>query len=231
MTAGCPLVYLVAVIISQGNEGVNWLCAKFFIIVSGWSAGKASIQQYSGKFTKEEKFMKKIRKGFTLVELLIVIAVLGSLGAMMSYSSSGAVDSADAAKIISNLQSLKIAALQMYIEEPEIASKTSIVFNDATAVSTSDTRTIAAVLGAYLGKKADALTASGAAKKYGLVGDASHWYVVYALDTDDSAGVKAKLAAQANAVDLYAWQAATIPETDAYYTVADTNTHVALKVR
>ncbi|MBR0035128.1 MAG: type II secretion system protein [Synergistaceae bacterium] len=69
-----------------------------------------------------------MRKGFTLVELLIVIAVLGSLGAMMSYSSSGAVD---------------------------------------TVEDTTDTRTIAEVLGAYLGKKADALTANGAAKNMG----------------------------------------------------------------
>lgn len=179
--------------------------------------------------------MKKIRKGFTLVELLIVIAVLGSLGAMMSYSSSGAVDSADAAKIITNLQTLKMAALQMYIEEPKIASKTAITFGTDEKVDTADgatdTRTIPEVLGSYLGKKADALKTGGAAAKYGLVGDANHWYVVYALDADDSAGVKAKLAAQANAVDLYAWQAATIPTSETYYTVAEANTHVALKVR
>ena len=175
--------------------------------------------------------MKRVRKGFTLVELLIVLAVLGSLGAMMSYSSSGAVDSADAAKIISNLQTLKMAALQMYIEEPLVASKTSITFGDNTALSDSDERKVAEVLGSYLGKKADAFTSSGAAKKYGLVGDANHWYVVYALDADDSTGVKNKLAAQANAVDLYAWTASTIPDSEAYYMVADTNTHVALKVR
>ena len=178
--------------------------------------------------------MKRVRKGFTLVELLIVLAVLGSLGAMMSYSSSGAVDSADAAKIISNLQSLKIAALQMYIEEPKIASKTSITFGTDEKVDTaegaSDTRTIAAVLGSYLGKKADAFTSSGAAKKYGLVGNATSWYVVYALDTDDSAGVKAKLAAQADATDLYGGASAAATAFTAYY-ANGSETHIALKVR
>ncbi len=175
--------------------------------------------------------MKKFRKGFTLVELLIVIAVIGALSGMMMQASSDAVDSAQAAKILSNLQSLKVAAMEMYIEEPLIAAKESIAFNDATAVSTSDTRTIAEVLGAYLGKKADALTASGAAKKYGLVGDGNHWYVVYALDTEDNAAVKAKIAAKAEEADIYAWQAATIPDTEAYYTVAENNIHIALKVR
>ena len=178
--------------------------------------------------------MKKVRKGFTLVELLIVIAVLGSLGAMMSYSSSGAVDSADAAKIITNLQTLKMAAMQMYIEKPEVASLTAIDTTNetTTAVTIGETNTtVAAVLGEYLGKKADALTASGAAKKYGLVGNATSWYVVYALDTDDSTGVKTKLAAQAQATDIYGGASAAVTAFTDYYAVADTTTHIALKVR
>ena len=51
------------------------------------------------------------RKGFTLVELLIVIVVIGVLSTMMMLSSTEAVSSAKAATIISNMRNLKTAAL------------------------------------------------------------------------------------------------------------------------
>ena len=62
--------------------------------------------------------MKKIKKreGFTLVELLIVIVVIGILSAMMMLSSNEAVSSAKAAKIISDLRNLKTAVLAWYAD-------------------------------------------------------------------------------------------------------------------
>ena len=48
--------------------------------------------------------MKKMRKGFTLVELLIVIAVLGALSAAMTMASSTATAKAKAASIVNNLK-------------------------------------------------------------------------------------------------------------------------------
>ena len=56
------------------------------------------------------------RKGFTLVELLIVIVVIGILSAMMMLSSTEAVTSAKASNIISNLRNLKTAALAYYVD-------------------------------------------------------------------------------------------------------------------
>ena len=56
------------------------------------------------------------RKGFTLVELLIVIVVIGILSAMMMLSSTEAVSSAKASNIVSNLRNLKTAALAWYID-------------------------------------------------------------------------------------------------------------------
>ena len=55
-------------------------------------------------------------KGFTLVELLIVIVVIGVLSAMMMLSSTEAVSSARAAAIISDLRNLKTAALAYYAD-------------------------------------------------------------------------------------------------------------------
>jgi len=66
--------------------------------------------------------MKKIRNmrkrtGFTLVELLIVIIIIGILaGSMMLVAGSG-TDRAEATKIISDLRSMKGAALMYYADE------------------------------------------------------------------------------------------------------------------
>lgn len=57
-----------------------------------------------------------MRKGFTLVELLIVIVIIGILSAMMMLSSTEAVSSARAADIISDLRNLKTATLAWYAD-------------------------------------------------------------------------------------------------------------------
>ena len=58
--------------------------------------------------------MKRTRKGFTLVELLIVIAILGTLSAAMTTSIQGSTAKAKAATIASNVETFKtIAALDV----------------------------------------------------------------------------------------------------------------------
>jgi len=63
--------------------------------------------------------VKKLRKGFTLVELLIVIIIIGILAAALLLSSSSSSDAAEAARLISDLRSLKAAALLIRAEGEE----------------------------------------------------------------------------------------------------------------
>ena len=70
-------------------------------------------------------------KGFTLVELLIVIVVIGVLSAMMMFSSTEAVSSSRASNIISNLRNMKTAVTSWYVDNK---SRIKTVNNDANYV-------------------------------------------------------------------------------------------------
>ena len=96
--------------------------------------------------------MKKFRKGFTLVELLIVIAILGALSAMMATSSSEAIDASAANAILNNLQTLKTAAFEMYMEDPVAASMLD-EFDNGTSLNEDDSTTMGELLGQRLGRK------------------------------------------------------------------------------
>ena len=54
--------------------------------------------------------------GFTLVELLIVMLIIGVLAGMMMQVSQSAIDKAEATKIVSNLRVIKAAAPLRYAE-------------------------------------------------------------------------------------------------------------------
>ena len=99
-------------------------------------------------------------KGFTLVELLIVIVVIGVLSAMMMLSSTEAVSSAKAAKVINNLRQLKTAALSWYTDNYDKVSnigkiKTSNTDNNFSGEFASDKYLKPTMLLPYLGNKGD----------------------------------------------------------------------------
>ena len=190
---------------------------------------------------KEEKRMKKARKGFTLVELLIVVAIIAALAAMMAASSADAIDTANANAILSNLQSMKVEAYDMYMHEPAVAALTEIANTSEITVKeavgtegqagyqAAEKKTVAAILGERIGRT-DLPTG------YSIVGDTDDWYVVYTFQTNDSAQVKTILKNKASAAGLYGGTAATSVETitttaGTYYGGTAAELVVALKVR
>ena len=58
--------------------------------------------------------MKKTRKGFTLVELLIVVAILATLAGVMMTTITGQTAKAKAAAIVHNVDACKKAAMVYY---------------------------------------------------------------------------------------------------------------------
>ena len=84
--------------------------------------------------------MKRTRKGFTLVELLIVIAIMGTLSAAMSVSVMGSTAKAKAAAIAANVDACVNAAAMYCADNMD---------EDISEVDTND------VLSAYIGKWGD----------------------------------------------------------------------------
>lgn len=120
------------------------------------------------------KKMLKKSKGFTLVELLIVIIIIGILAGMMMLATGSATDKAEATKVVSNLRNIKAGCVMYYADHnawPGTVAKIS---------SSAD-------LYKYLDQKPD--------DAYGLEKAADGLYVKVDLSTlkQDGTGVQGKL--------------------------------------
>ncbi len=176
--------------------------------------------------------MRITRKGFTLVELLIVVAILATLSAMMVASSSDAIDTANANAILGNLHTMKTEAYDMYFDVPAVAALTTITNESNIEITPADnttdpatpavTKTVAKILGERMGR-IDLPTG------YKIVGSTTEWYVVYTFQTNDSAQVKTILKDKANTAGLFG--GATDATTFTAYYTGGTEAAVALRVR
>lgn len=133
----------------------------------------------------------KMRKGFTLVELLIVIVIIGVLAAAMLLSTGSATASAKASTIISDLRSMKSAILLLYADS----------MDNMPAVNTLITANGAEGLKKYIDNAEKYKTTAG----YEIAESGGKWFIGY--DTDklgsDKGEVREKLADKAVSVGLY----------------------------
>ena len=156
--------------------------------------------------------MKKMRKGFTLLELLVVIGVMGILSSTAMIAGQQATDGARATTIAEGLEKAASAMMMYYADNAG-----DIAVNGDTVAD------VIAGANAYL-KTADALVDTAAAGSYSvsLVGDApaQTWWIVYTLPTTDVAGVGAILKNKITRMGLKKAAAATPEDYDGGATVA-----------
>ena len=128
--------------------------------------------------------MKKY-KGFTLIEILIVLVVIGILSSMMVIASNESTTTAKASTIVSNLRNFSMAAMAYYTDNVDHL--------------TSDSDLTAEVKD-YLHNEGKIIDG----EKYFVVRDTEKkiWWAKYKLDDKDNDRVREKLSGRAESANL-----------------------------
>ncbi len=137
--------------------------------------------------------MKK-HSGFTLIEMLMVIVIIGALTGTLMLSVSSATDKANASKIVSNLRSLKAACVMYYADNGQWPSE-NVVFDGVQSTNDGIKKSIETYL--------DKIPEKGY-KIYAPISGENSCVVSYSDSAAMSDGVKEKLKKMAANSALYA---------------------------
>lgn len=177
-----------------------------------------------------KRYAKK--QGFTLVELLIVIVVIGILSAMMMLSSTEAVSSARAADIVSDLTSLKTAALSFYVDNLDEIEKVE----NNNIFSGNDYDTYAARVFQYLNNDDKMRFSSGSQEDYkysfgSSAEDGTKTWFVWCKVSDMK--VRKKLESRSNTASLYGAGQPSSGTGNTPFSASDTTDHayVGMKIK
>ena len=149
----------------------------------------------------------RTKKGFTLVEMLIVIMIIGVLSSMMMISSTESINSAKASDIITTLNNIKIAALAHYVDSFDVYNSTNSPELDIANIKP------------YLNN------GNSLSSEYDVKQNNKSWFATYTFTTNSGSNseIKSKLAGRAQSSGLKA-----DITTDNNYTNGDT---VYLQIR
>ena len=155
-----------------------------------------------------KKMIKKYRKakGFTLVELLIVIVIIGILAGMMMLSTGGATDSATATKIVSDMRNLKAASVMYFLDYGKWPKGIDVSLDKYLDVPLSKRKADGVDKGGY--ELVSATTGETSA-------DAGLW-VTFENANVMTSGVRTKLQNMAESVGLYKDDGSTVAEKPNY---------------
>lgn len=150
---------------------------------------------------------KFMRKGFTLAEVLLVIAIIGVLSGMMMVASSESVKTTEANNIVNNLRNFASAAMTFYTDSMDHFTTTS---NDPAELKTYVVK--------YMYNGGNSIQNSG---DYYVKNNNGKWWVGYVLPAgSNSDGIKTRLKAKAQSSNLRGSDSIeTTPETNSasYY--------------
>jgi len=86
--------------------------------MSGFFILLMTLRNFTFNLSEDDK-MKRRSRGFTLIEVLIVIIIIGILSGSILITAGNAISKSEATKIVSNLESLKKAVLFYYADNSE----------------------------------------------------------------------------------------------------------------